>query len=228
MGIALGVFLFGAFVSFSPLFAHAQTTPQFMVSWSADSYVPHWYQGKVLPGNSSPVDVRFSLIDRGVSADLSRYKIRWYVNDELVANETQGLGIRSRVVMTPRYGRQDVAVRIVVLDYRGVRELATTVSIPLASPEAVIDGAYANQARGVSTKSFTGYPFFFAAEQADPLLFSWKVFHRNVDVADSPSRLRLTIDSKTPLGAEIPVSVFIKNAVRDIEFANKDIVFRVE
>ena len=80
-------------------FANAQTVtqttsrPQFMVSWQAQSYAPSWYQGKIFPTKGSRINVVFELVDGGKIADLSKLKVRWYLNDKLVLNEKTDLAL---------------------------------------------------------------------------------------------------------------------------------------
>ena len=109
-------FLFGAvFLLNIPTTSAA---PQFWFSWQAGNYAPSWYQGKVLPIVGSPITVNFELIDNGQIADISQNKIRWYVNDRLIINETNGLGIQSARFRIPDYAVNAVELRVSVVGYQ--------------------------------------------------------------------------------------------------------------
>ena len=115
----------------------AQAAPQFLASWKADSYVPSWYQGKILPSRGTPVTVSFEVINSGQKADLSGTAVRWYINNKLVKNETNGFGIQSISFNIPDYGGQETEVRIAIPNYRG-SELNHILRIPVKNPEAVL------------------------------------------------------------------------------------------
>lgn len=225
--IKISVFLLSTFCFLFSIFsANAQTAPQFLISWKADSYAPNWYQGKVFPTRGSRVEVAFELIDNGKVADISKTKVRWYVNDRLVLNEKNGLGIKTHSFRVVDYPGQDVEIRIVVVDYKNGDQLSDLIIIPVAHSEAIIDAPYAGRKIGnISNNkhSFSVYPFFFNVSDLSKLSFKWLVNNRPAESGGSAEKLDLSVDPLAPSGFEIDISAKINNLSNEIEFASKNI-----
>lgn len=194
-------------------------TPQFLVSWQAQSYAPSWYQGKIFPSRGSPVKINFELIDNGKIVDVGGLAVRWYVNGKLVKNETNGLGLKSLVFGTPDYGGTETEVRISIPDYNGF-SLNNTVRIPVKNPEAVIDAKTLNREAQIGDNMFTALPFFFNVPGLNNLSFDWFANGQPADSdTDTPWLLNLNIDSKTPSGFQINLQAIVKNFLSELEFA---------
>ena len=93
------------------LFRRRSDCAAILVSWQADSYVPSWYQGKIFPTNGSKIGVNFELLENGKIVNLSKIKVRWYINDKLIRNESNGLGIKSLSFTTSDYPGYETEVR---------------------------------------------------------------------------------------------------------------------
>jgi len=202
--------------------ASAQTTPQFLVSWQAESYVPSWYQGKVLATKGSAIKVSFELIDSGKIADLSKKKVRWYINDKLVQNENKGLGLKFYSFIADDYPGQDTEIRITIVDYKD-EVLDKIIVIPIVSSEAVIDVPYPNREIKSGRNSFFAYPFFFNIKDLNKLSFEWLVDNRPAEAGDNSAILDLNVDSLAPKGFGINVKLTIKNLLDELSFASKNI-----
>jgi len=202
--------------------ASAQATPQFLVSWQAESYVPSWYQGKVLATKGSAIKVSFELIDNGKIADLSKKKVRWYINDKLVQNENKGLGLKSYSFIADDYPGQDTEIRITIVDYKD-EVLDKIIVIPIVSSEAVIDAPYTNREIKSGRNSFFAYPFFFNIKDLNKLSFEWLVDNQAAEAGDNSAILDLNVDSLAPKGFEINVKLTIKNLLDELSFASKNI-----
>ncbi len=218
------IFLFSIFcLSFTQA-----SSPQFMVSWQAKTYVPSWYQGKIFPTKDSMVEVRFELIDNNKIADLSREKIRWYVNDDLMKNEENGLGIKSLKFLMPDYPSQTSEVRIQIFHYKNGEILDKIIRIPSMSPEIVIDSAYPNNEINVGSSIFYAWPFFFNVANLNQLSIDWSAMGEKAENYEGdPWQMNLEIDQKMPKGTEINISAFVKNIFEDLEFARKETRARV-
>ncbi|KKR89267.1 MAG: hypothetical protein UU85_C0004G0108 [Candidatus Wolfebacteria bacterium GW2011_GWA2_42_10] len=222
------VFLFSAFCFLLSAFgANAQTAPQFLVSWKAQSYVPSWYQGKIFPTNGSRIDVNFELIDNGKIADISKKVIRWYVNDELMKNEKNGLGIKSFSFNAADYPGKETEIRIAMPDYWDV-PLDKIFIIPIVSPEVVIDAPYPSRRIPADRSSFLAYPFFFNIGNSNSLSFEWFVNDQSAKAGENPSALNLNIDSTAPKGFAIDIKVVVKNLLNEMEFAGKNIKMEIK
>ncbi len=210
-------------------FSNAQTLPQFLVSWQAQNYAPNWYQGKILPVNGTSVEVNFELIDNGKPADLSEVKVRWYINDNLVRNENDGLGIKNLKFINSDYGGGEIEIRIVAVDYLGGDLIDKIIRIPTAAPETIINAPYPDNLIGVGKSIIQAIPFFFNIRDIDSLSIEWSVNgQKSTGAAANPFLLSLNIGSETPQGIEINVSALVKNIFNNMEFANKTIQLRVK
>ncbi|MBI5306304.1 hypothetical protein HZB04_01840 [Candidatus Wolfebacteria bacterium] len=229
------IFLLSTFYfRFSTFSASAQTAPQtsskpeFLISWKTNSYAPSWYQGKIFPTRGSRVEAAFELIDNGKIVDISKNKARWYINDKLVLNEKNGLGIKNYSFRAFDYPGQDIELRIVIVDYKE-EQIGGMIIIPIVHSEAVIDAPYAAaKIFGGAVSSFSAYPFFFNISDFSGLSFQWFVDGRLADSAGQPQKLDLNIDSKAPVGFGTNVRLRIANLADEINFANSEIKFNVK
>ncbi len=223
------IFLFSIFYFIVSIFyANAQATPQFLISWRSQNYAPSWYQGKVLATRGSWIDASFDLIENGKIVDLSKKKVRWYVNDDLRRNEEDGLGIKNYSFSVADYTNEDIEIRIVIVDYKE-SQISGMIMIPLAKPEAVIDAPYSGRRIPSGTNIFRMYPFFFDVKDLGKLSFNWVVGGRSAEgSAGNASILKLNIDSLAPSGFGIDVQATINNLTNEMEFASSRVKMEVK
>lgn len=226
--INLIAFLFS--VSFALLpFNTMAAEPQFLISWQAENYAPSWYSGKILPTKDTSVEISFELIDKGKLANLSKTKVRWYVNDELVKNEKNGLGIKSLKIITPNYSGQETEIRISVVDYLGGETLDRIIKIPVVGPEVLIDSPYPDKKISAGLSIFQAIPFFFNIKNLNSLSVEWSVNEQKpAGLFFNPWLLNLNIGPETPIGTEIKLSVLVKNILKELEFASKKLQVYVQ
>lgn len=205
-------------------FASAQTLPQFLVSWQAQNYAPSWYQGKLLPINGTPVEIKFELIESGKLADLSKIKVRWYVNDGLVKNEENGLGIKSLKFNIPDYGGNETEVRISLPEYKNYPPLDYIMRIPVKNPEVVINNRYPKSEINKKNISFEALPFFFNINSLNNLSFNWSAAgQESENYTENPWLFKLNVDSQAPSGFIVSLRVSVQNLLNQMEFASKDL-----
>jgi hypothetical protein len=202
----------------------AQTSIQFLTSWQAQSYAPFWYQGKIFPTRGTPVEISFELLNKGKATDLSQTKIRWYVNEQLSANEDNGLGLKTLKIVIPDYAGHETNVRIAIVNYLGGDTLYKNIAIPVVAPETVIEAPYADRKIGFGQSVFKAAPFFFNVKNLDNLSIDWSTGEQEVENQSTNSwLLNLNIEPTTPSGAAISLSAEIKNILNELEFAVKSI-----
>jgi hypothetical protein len=208
--------------------AQAASQPQFLVTWRSHNYAPSWYAGKILATRGSWVDVSFDLIDNGKVVDLSKNKVRWYVNDDLKRNEDDGLGIKNYYFGIDDYKNEDINIQIVVVDYLD-EQIGKFITIPLAQPEVVIDAPYANRRLPSGTDMFKAYPYFFDIKDLSKLSFNWTVNGQPAESASiSADTLKLNIDNLAPSGFGIDIQALIKNLTDEFEFASGKVKLEVK
>lgn len=222
------LFLLGLVFLLLPLITTA-ASPKFLVSWQVQNYAPSWYQGKVLPIYQTPIEITFELVDGGKLADLSTTKIRWYINDKLVKNEIDGLGIKSLKIITPDYNGNETKIRMSIVDYRG-SNLEHIVSIPVIGPEVVINAPYPDRKINRELSAFQAFPFFFNIKNLNELSVGWSA-NRQVFKTQPGSnlwQLDFRADSSTPSGYLIDLEVVINNVLNQLEFASKNFQLEIQ
>ncbi len=208
--------------------ANAQTKPEFFVSWQAQNYAPPWYQGKILPISGAPVSISFELIDNGKVADLSKTIVRWYVNDKLMLNENNGLGIKNLKISIPDSKGMQTEIRIVALDYLESGMIDKLIEIPIAGPEAVINAPYVDGKIKTGSSIFELFPFFFNIKDLNNFSVDWTMNGQKPTIDGNPYIFNLNIGSETPPGTKINISASIKNLLKELEFAGQNINLTVK
>ncbi|MFH1346955.1 MAG: hypothetical protein ABIH10_01755 [Spirochaetota bacterium] len=201
----------------------AQAVPQFLISWKAQNYVPDWYSGKIFPTAATSVDVSFELMVNGKPADLSTVKVRWYVNDKLVKNEINGLGIKKINIIVPKYFGQTMQVRIAIVDFSGGGLIDKMIDIPVVRPETVINAPYKNNEIKTGESIFEVFPFFFSTDDKGNFSVRWSVLGQEPESQGDPFMLNLNIDTQMPVGSNINLSVAMSNIIKTLESANQTI-----
>jgi len=205
-------------------FSYAQTPPQFLISWKAQNYVPDWYSGKIFPTAGTQMEVNFELINNGKPADLSSAKVRWYINDKLVKNEDNGLGIKKINFFAPNYFGQTMQVRIAIVDFLGGGFMDKMIDIPVVRPEAVIDAPYKNNEIKTGKFAFNVLPFFFNTNNKDYFSVQWSVLGQEPESQKGdPFTLDLNIDPQAPIGSRVNLSVAMNNITKILESASQTI-----
>lgn len=205
-------------------YSHSQSAsiPQFLISWQAESYIPNWYQGKNFSVKDSSINIGFELLDNGKIINLSNKKIRWYVNDKLVKNEEDGLGIKFLKTEIVGNSTRDTEIRITVIDYKGT-QLNEIVRIPIVRPEAIIDMPYPDRRLNID-KSLNAYPFFFGTKDDNSFTVNWLANGRSsTGIAGDPWHLNLNIDEQSfkniSKSFDVNVKVSVKNFLNQFESA---------
>ena len=208
--------------------AQIVSQPQFLVSWRADSTAPSWYLGKIFPTKGTAVEVSFELVDSGKPADLSKTVIRWYINDKLVKNESDGLGIKYLKFIATDYPGQDAEIRISIPDYKNLGPLDKIITIPIVKPQVVIVAPYPDRNITAGKSVFETIPFFFSAQDLSEIVYKWFVDNRAVsDLGDNQRVLDLNIPQEAPKGTIINIKATAKNLLRETEFASGNLNVKV-
>jgi len=219
------ILLAGLFFAFN--FASAQSGYQFLTSWKADGFVPAWYEGKILASRGSRISVSFELINNGRIVDLSNTVVRWYVNDNLVKNENNGLGIKSHSFTITDYPGNDTEVRIALPDYKG-QSFNKIIKIPVVNPEVVIESPAFSLNNISKTAIFKANPFFFNVKTAKSLSFQWQANGQATGIYKGLNVLDFNVDPKVGLNSEVNLKVIVKNLFNELEFASKEINFKLK
>ncbi|MDO8536931.1 MAG: hypothetical protein Q7R94_01650 [bacterium] len=220
--IVIGLAL--CFLAVGFLRGSAQTSePQFLVTWRAQSYVPPWFGGKVLPGANSPITVSFDLVSQGKILDLTGQTIYWYANNGLLEGAS---GKQTATFSAPAFAPNLVNLRIQMPNYKG-NFLIKEIKIPVVAPEVVIETPYPAGSFFSPSFSARGVPYFFNVASPLNLNFSWSVNGEPAQNAENPDKLDVTLNADAPSGSTIEIGLYVKNP--DDEFnaasANVDLIY---
>lgn len=202
----------------------AQTPPEFLVSWKAINYVPANYRGKILPSDSTPIEISFDLISGNKIVDVSKKEISWTINARTFAS---GTGMKKIRFNSKNKGQ---SVRITVFDYNGA-DLDKFLDIPVTIPEVALDAKIPNNnPLGLKSYLFLARPFFFNVSSLKQLIFNWKVNDQTTGGSvENPEALNLNLKSLAqPAETDLTISVSAQNAFNDLEFGAKRLNFKVK
>ncbi|MBU6500455.1 MAG: hypothetical protein KGJ89_01325 [Patescibacteria group bacterium] len=192
-----------------------QSTPQFLVTWRANSYVPADYRGKIMPTTNSLINVSFELLVGGKPADISKQTVYWYLNDDLLAG---GAGMQS-IGFVPNGITDTASIRIQIPNY-ATNLLVDNIDIPLVSPEAVIYSPYPNGSFSGNSLQVSAIPYFFNTTTPSSLNYSWTVNDQSPTNLEDPSKLTVNLNPSTPPGSEFDVGLSINGTRNSSEAAS--------
>lgn len=183
-----------------------QSGPQFLVTWSAASYAPLGFSGKILPTANSPITASFEVINQGKPVDLSGKTIYWYANDTLIENAS---GKQAATFLAPANAPDTVSLRIELPNYNGFT--FTEIKIPIVSPKAVIESPYRRGNFSGASASVTGVPYFFNVKNPSSLSFFWNVNGEAAPNAENPQGLTINLNPDVPENSAINIGLTIKD-----------------
>lgn len=208
-------------------FVDAQTSRDFLISWEADSYAPSWYQGKVFPSQGSRITIKFELVENGKIANLSKTKVRWYINNKLVRNETSGLGIKSYTFFNNVSFSNNIDVRIAIIEYKGIN-LEEAFSISVKPVEAVIEIPSFNRQIEKGKFLIKAWPFFFNIRDLGEVGFSWLINGKAQENEKIGGEFDLEIKNDVSAREKINLGVRIDNLKNTVERASRTILLEVK
>lgn len=191
--------------------------PIAVLSWKARTYAPSSYQGKILPGSSTPLLLSLDVFQSGKLVNISGMKIYWYLNNHLV---DRGVGLQSVSIRTPQsLGGGAINIRAQIPDYP-VDSLIKSVEIPLVSPSVVIETPSIKDKLFSKTLQLKVIPYFFTVSDLSFLKFSWKVNEADVKAAEDPQNLVVNINADAAAGSALSVSATVSNPAGYFESAS--------
>lgn len=164
-------------------------TSELMLSWRSNGYAPAGYTGRVAAAGGGTVLLVAEEIVAGRPADLSRYEVRWYVNEEFYES---GFGMQSISVPIAKFHQDRIDVRVEVIGAPFSTDRAS-IAVPLTDPLAVIEprsgtGLHAGQ------NLFTAAAYSFNVTNPNDLLYNWSIDDDVPQAAEDPRSLTIGFD----------------------------------
>lgn len=204
-----------------PIIAGAQGAEPFVfLTWRADSYAPAEFRGKVFPTAYSKITAAVSVLDGGRITDLSRARVNWFLDDDLIAGGP-GLVRTSFAAPEPAGALRDL--RVEISDFPGGL-LLKTVEIPVVPPEVVIETPLPERKFSSESVVLTAKPYFW--NSAAGLAYNWKV--NGQTASDGSGSLRVNLNPGITPGYEVRAKVTAYNPVYALESAVKTLLLVFE
>ena len=201
----------------------ARAATEFLVSWRANTFVDAGYAGKILPTHGSRVSLAFELLENGKPADISKNEVKWFIDGNKFDS---GIGKRMSVLNLPTLSSNESAnIKILVRQYRGA-DIEKFFTVPVASPEAVIDSRYPQNIITSGLNNFTPLFYFWNTNKASNLLVSWTSGDADSQQLNGDNILQLSI----PDGAkntQLRLAMTAKNPEREFETAVSSLTLKL-
>jgi hypothetical protein len=186
-------------------------TNDLLISWQALNYAPPKFKGKILPTSNSIIEIGFEFIQNGKIIDLSKNKIYWYINSDLVSNSP---GTKQISVIAPNIYNDVLRVRVELPDFNVLK----TIEIPVVKPKIVINAPFPNNE--VHNNNFEVYalPYFFNPKDnnLDYININWFINELLAKPSkDDLFKTKIKIEGDNP--TNITIGVYAENSENEFE-----------
>lgn len=175
----------------------------FILTWSADSYVPPAYQGKALPTRLSKVKVAV-LPTKKLAYDPEKLYYRWLLDNE-IAGKSGGQGKSAFNFLVTHWGGNAHEIESQILDENENMLARNFISIPVVEAQTLLLQPASDYATENNVTVKTGRelnllatPLFFHIKNPNELNFEWNFDGQTLSSADQKDLNRFTL--KIPAG----------------------------
>jgi hypothetical protein len=202
----------------------AYAATEFLTSWKANTFVDSAYAGKIFPVKGSKVNLAFELLDNNKIVDISKNEVAWFREGSKFES---GLGKRIASLVLPTLSNKErVDVKIIVRQYKGA-DIEKFITIPIASPEIVIDSPYPLNVIPAGLNVFKPLFYFWNTSSVNKLLVSWVSGSEEAQELKGNNILQLSVpDGAT--NTSLNLAVTAKNPEREFENASAVINLRIK
>ena len=202
--IILIIILIGAgacFTSRAPSINAANN--DFILTWSANSYIPPSYEGRALPSRGSKIEV-FALPVKKLAQNPDYLYYRWLLDDDVVG-WANGIGKQSFKFMAEKWAGDFHKIESQILDSQQRVILSQgSIYIKIVNPDILIsdpNNDYYSITEKIATRTgkkikLTARPFFFNISKIADLNFNWRFEDQELfgpNEESNPNLLFLTI-----------------------------------
>lgn len=193
-------------------FAAVQSTPELLLTWKANTYVPAVFSGVIFPTLGSTVDAAVTLIDGGKPISLAKQEVRWFLNNKLMKGDI-GANVAQFTVGTFT-SAGSLAIKV-ALNYRG-KLLESTVIVPVAQPELVIRVPSPDETLSVGSHILKSLPYYWNIADSNALRVSWNANNNPATGEGDQTIINLDIPSAL-IGANLSLTASATNPENDLE-----------
>lgn len=175
----------------------------FILTWSADSYVPAAYQGKALPTRLSKVRV-VALPTKKLAYDPEKLYYRWLLDNE-IAGKSGGQGKSAFNFLVTHWGGNAHEIESQILDENENMLARNFISIPVVEAQTLLLQPASDYAAQDKITAGTGQqlnlfasPLFFHIKNLAELNFEWNFDGQTLTSTDQKDLNRFTL--KIPAG----------------------------
>jgi hypothetical protein len=216
------IIIFVLFLSIKNIAFMQTSSNEIIISWEAQNFVPNEFNGKKLATPGSNILIGFEFIKNNQIVDLSKNKVYWYINNELINNT---VGIKQIKIIAPNQRGGSIDVRVELPEYNVLK----TIEIPIVNPKIVINAPFPK--KEVYEKNFEVnlLPYFFNLPQnyleEDTTMFfgvNWQINDKPaVPAKEDPFKLKISVESDKEININIKAS--IQNLLNTLESADKEV-----
>lgn len=177
------------------------------ITWSTNTYVPPFFEGKRLPTSGSPVTAWVVVFDNGKAIDLSQATIYWYADSNLLQSGTGN----QRVSFNAQDETENLtSLQVKVQDATGNLWNAN-IQVPVISPKATIAANYPGGIFNTSPAVVTAVPYFFNTTDLSSLVYAWSVNGTTAQSGENPQEADINVGGDAPSGTNLSIQVTVTN-----------------
>ncbi|MST04319.1 MAG: hypothetical protein EXS49_02005 [Candidatus Pacebacteria bacterium] len=194
----------------------AFSDPQMIITWKADSFIPHWYKGRAMPIRNSNIKTSLVMVDNGKIIDLSQYEIRWNGDNGIFE---KGIGFVNFSFELDKLISQPQNLTATIVGYNG-ENIKKTITIPVLKPEI---GLETNLNRILIEKggkaTLRALPFFFNINNESSINIKWTVNGKILTKESGEKLVELTVPKFR--NERFAIDLLAENRYQELEIASE-------
>lgn len=170
----------------------------FILTWSADSYVPANYQGRALPTRLTTAKV-VALPIKKLTPDPEKLYYRWLLDDQIFGSSS-GQGKSSFTFLVTRWGGDAHQIELQILDEKGGIADRLFTNVPVVESETLLHQPNSDYAAKDKIAVKTGQnlnllaaPLFFRIKELTELNFKWSINGQAITDVEEKNSNRLNL-----------------------------------
>ncbi len=200
----------------------AVSNPEIVMTWKANSFIPHWYKGKAMPIRNSEIKAGLLLTDNGKVVDLSRYEIRWIGDNGIFE---KGIGLVNLSFKLNKLISEPQNLTATVVGYNG-QNIKKTMSIPVVVPEISVDtNLNSSLVKDGGLALLRAVPLFFNINKESDINVKWNLNNKSLASESADGLIELNVPK---FGMEaFTIDLTANNKLQELEIASTEKYFNI-